>query len=230
MQPYNQLTTALTTTATLYRDLPSPVSLALMSDGRRGSLVNQLPSFPPAFKSGRCPDVALKESSSQPMSRRAAGKAFRPVDMKGVLARSTGRSSYGCVSKEVVSMQIIYMSLKRSRQKNKTIYIYKEKKVIARVSKFHWEGKKKKKKLPTRALTCWPVLFYSSNEQGSNIDVFKYQHSLFRQRNHHTEKRQTDQGAQTPYNDKKVRGGGQGYTTQKLWRLFWCWRHTQNSR
>lgn len=54
------------------------------------------------------------------------------------------------------------------------------------------------------------MLFYSSNEQGSNIDVFKYQHSLFRQRNHHTEKRQTDQGAQTPYNDKKVRGGGAG--------------------
>lgn len=29
--------------------------------------------------------------------------------MKGVLGRSTGRSSYGCVSKEVVSMQIIYI-------------------------------------------------------------------------------------------------------------------------
>lgn len=61
-----------------------------------------------------------------------------------MLGRSTGRRSYGCISKEVVSMQIIYMSLKWSRQKNKTIYVYIiKKKVIVGVSKFHWEEKRK---------------------------------------------------------------------------------------
>lgn len=46
MQTYNQITTGLNTTVTLYGDGLTPVILALMLDGRQGSPLNQLLSVP----------------------------------------------------------------------------------------------------------------------------------------------------------------------------------------
>lgn len=63
--------------------------------------------------------------------------------------------------------------------------------------------------------------------------VFKYQHSLFRQRNHHTEgkeKVRQSRELQTPYNDKKLwRGAGESkfYPTEALEVLLVLERHAE---